>query len=61
MVNTVIGLKEHGFDDIVVVNDGSDEAHLGPFNSVAELLEKRTDMEIRSRKDYLANNKKNSG
>ena len=37
MVNTVIGLKEHGFDDIVVVNDGSDEAHLGPFNSVAEL------------------------
>ncbi len=31
------------------------------INSVAELLEKRTDMEIRSRKDYLANNKKNSG
>ena len=25
MVNTVIGLKEHGFNDIVVVNDGSDD------------------------------------
>ena len=31
------------------------------INSVAELLGKRTDMVIRSRKNYLANNKKNSG
>lgn len=37
MVNTVVGLKEHGFDDIVVVNDGSDQAHLAPFESVAGL------------------------
>lgn len=34
LVNVVDSLIEYGFDDIVVVNDGSDEAHMGPFRTV---------------------------
>ena len=37
MVKTVTELQKNGFDDIVVVNDGSDEAHLWPFAKVADL------------------------
>lgn len=68
MVNTVIGLKEHGFDDIVVVNDGSDEAHLGPFNSVAELpgvtvltheVNKGKGRAMKTAFEYIMNNRSN--
>ena len=31
----VTGLLETGFDDIVIVNDGSDEAHMAPFAEAA--------------------------
>ena len=37
MVNTVNGLIEYGFNDIIVVNDGSDEAHMAPFETVAKM------------------------
>ena len=37
MVNTVNGLIEYGFNDIIDVNDGSDEAHMAPFETVAKL------------------------
>ena len=30
----VEGLKEKGFHDIIVVNDGSDEAHMKPFSEI---------------------------
>lgn len=31
LMQVVQGLLEHGFEDIVIVNDGSDEAHMEPF------------------------------
>ena len=34
LVNTVTGLIEYGFDDIIVINDGSDSAHLAPFQTL---------------------------
>ena len=37
MVRTVTELQKNGFDDIVVVNDGSDAAHLAPFEQVSKL------------------------
>lgn len=39
MVNTVKGLLEYGFHDIIVVNDGSDGQHLEPFARVSEYSE----------------------
>ena len=36
LVSVVDSLIEYGFDDIVLVNDGSDDAHLGPFETVAK-------------------------
>lgn len=36
LVQTVDGLLAEGFDDIVVVNDGSGPAHLAPFAEAAE-------------------------
>lgn len=35
LINTVNGLLEKGFHDIIVVNDGSDEAHLSPFETIS--------------------------
>lgn len=37
LISTVKGLAEEGFDDILVVNDGSDEAHTQPFTEVEKL------------------------
>ncbi|MBR4606456.1 MAG: polysaccharide biosynthesis protein GtrA, partial [Lachnospiraceae bacterium] len=35
-LNMVVrGLLEEGFEDIVIVNDGSDAAHLAPFEEAA--------------------------
>ena len=39
MVDVVRGLVAEGFTDIIVVNDGSNEAHLEPFRQVAEFPE----------------------
>lgn len=36
LVNVVDSLVQFGFDDIIVVNDGSDEAYMGPFREVAK-------------------------
>lgn len=36
LVSVVDSLIEYGFDDIILVNDGSDDAHLGPFETVAQ-------------------------
>lgn len=33
----VVGLVEAGYDDIVIVNDGSDEAHRAPFERLEKL------------------------
>lgn len=35
LINTVNALLEKGFHDIIVVNDGSDEAHLSPFETLS--------------------------
>jgi len=35
LVKTVNSLLEKGFHDIIVVNDGSDESHLTPFETIA--------------------------
>lgn len=35
LVNTVNSLLEKGFHDIIVVNDGSDKAHLSPFETIS--------------------------
>ena len=35
----VTGLVEAGYEDIVVVNDGSDEAHKGPFERLGKLTQ----------------------
>lgn len=35
LINTVNALLDKGFHDIVIVNDGSDEAHLAPFEAVS--------------------------
>lgn len=35
LTNTVNALIEKGFHDIIVVNDGSDEAHLSPFKTIS--------------------------
>lgn len=37
LISTVKGLAEEGFDDILVINDGSDEAHNQPFVEVGKL------------------------
>lgn len=37
LISTVRGLAEEGFEDILVVNDGSDDGHLEPFAAVREL------------------------
>ena len=37
LISTVKGLAEEGFDDILVINDGSDEAHSQPFAEVEKL------------------------
>lgn len=34
LIKVVEGLKEKGFHDIIVVNDGSDEAHMKPFSEI---------------------------
>ncbi len=36
-MQVINGLVKIGFDDIIVVNDGSDAAHMGPFKEAAEL------------------------
>ncbi|MGN0374788.1 MAG: glycosyltransferase [Butyrivibrio sp.] len=36
LTEVVEGLVREGFSDIIVVNDGSDENHMEPFNKVAE-------------------------
>ena len=36
LIQVVDGLLAEGFDDIVVVNDGSHEGHLQPFAEAAE-------------------------
>lgn len=36
LMMVVNGLLEEGFDDIIIVNDGSDEAHMEPFRQAAE-------------------------
>ena len=35
LINTVNALLEKGFHDIIIINDGSDDAHLSPFELVA--------------------------
>ncbi len=35
LIHTVNALLEKGFHDIIVVNDGSDEAHLAPFETIS--------------------------
>lgn len=35
LINTVNALLDKGFHDIIVVNDGSDEAHLTPFETIS--------------------------
>lgn len=35
LINTVNSLLEKGFHDIIVVNDGSDNAHLAPFETIS--------------------------
>ncbi|MFR2511805.1 MAG: glycosyltransferase [Lachnospira eligens] len=35
LVAVVDALLEEGFKDIIIVNDGSDEEHMAPFNEVA--------------------------
>jgi len=35
LINTVNALVEKGFRDIIVINDGSDEAHLSPFETIS--------------------------
>lgn len=35
LINTVNALLDKGFHDIIVVNDGSDEAHRAPFEAIA--------------------------
>lgn len=35
LMKVVNGLIEEGFDDIILVNDGSDKEHEGPFNEAA--------------------------
>ena len=35
LLKTVNSLLEKGFHDIIVVNDGSDEAHLAPFETIS--------------------------
>lgn len=37
LMQVVKGVKEAGFENIIVVNDGSDENHLGPFEEAKEL------------------------
>lgn len=37
LMMVVNSLIQTGFNDIVLVNDGSDEAHMGPFNQAKEL------------------------
>lgn len=39
LVQVVEGLIQKGFDDIVLVNDGSDEAHMKPFERVERYKE----------------------
>lgn len=36
LMMVVSGLLENGFDDIIIVNDGSDEAHMAPFKEAME-------------------------
>ncbi len=35
LINTVNSLLDKGFHDIIIVNDGSDEAHLTPFETIS--------------------------
>ena len=35
LVSVVDSLVKKGFEDIIIVNDGSDSAHLWPFEKVA--------------------------
>ena len=35
LLKTVNSLLEKGFHDIIVVNDGSDEAYLAPFETIS--------------------------
>ena len=42
LIQVVDGLLAEGFDDIVVVNDGSHEGHLQPFAEAA-LVERRNE------------------
>lgn len=37
LLQVINNLISHGFDDIIVVNDGSDEGHLLPFSQAKEL------------------------
>ncbi len=36
LTNTIAGILAQGFKDIILVNDGSDEAHMGPFEEAAK-------------------------
>lgn len=42
LVAVVDALLEEGFKDIIIVNDGSDEEHMAPFNEVASRRAKRS-------------------
>ena len=37
LMQVINGLVKIGFDDIIVVNDGSDAAHMRPFEEAASL------------------------
>lgn len=39
LINTVKSLLERGFEDIIVINDGSDAAHLTPFATLSSYKE----------------------
>lgn len=39
LVTVVKGMVAAGFDDIIIVNDGSDDKHMEPFNKVSEYSE----------------------
>lgn len=39
LVGVVTSLIEFGFEDIILINDGSDELHLEPFNKLKDLKE----------------------
>ena len=51
LVAVVDALLEEGFKDIIIVNDGSDEEHMAPFNEVAAHSEQFLHMKLTREKE----------